>query len=117
MLRAPLNLVLLGVLAIITIAGFVLVPASGQLAVHWGLDGRPDATLPRDLALLQMPLATVLVWAIVYAIHRFGNAQRRAGPERSLQLAVPVLTAVFALVQLVIVLLGAGVPLPFVQTY
>ena len=107
-LATPLNLVIVAILVIVTLAGFVLIPADAPLAVHWQLDGRVDATLPRNLALLQMPVATLLVWAIVYAIGRWGNSGRGAGAAMGLRIVLPGVTALFALIQLVIVLGGLG---------
>lgn len=115
MLRNPVNLVLLAVLVVATIAGVLLIPDGKPLPVHWGLDGHVDATLPRNLALLQMPIATAAVWLVVAVISRFGNAGRGAGAAAALRLILPGLTTLFLLLQLVIVLLGAGVALPFFQ--
>jgi hypothetical protein len=112
-LATPLNLAFVAALIAITVAGFLLLPADRQLPVRWALDGHPGATLPRNLALLQMPTATALIWLVVYAVSRFGNDQRRAGAERVLRLIAPALAVLFVLVQLIIVLLGAGVALPF----
>jgi len=113
----PLNVVLLVLVALLAVCGVLLIPEAKELPVRWGLDGSVAATLPRNWALLQMPIATAIVWALIYAVGRVGNAQRRAGAERTLRLIVPVLTALFALVQLIVVLLGAGVSLPFFHAY
>ena len=115
--RNPLNLTLLAALVLATLAGFLLIPDAKQLPVHWGLDGRVDSTLPRNLALIQMPLATAAVWAIVALVSRFGNSGRGAGAATGLRLILPGLTTLFLLIQLVIVLLGAGVALPFFQAH
>ena len=112
-LRSPLALALLAVLIVITIAGFLLIPGDKQIPVHWGLGGEVTATMSRNLALLQMPGATALIWAIFFLIGRAGNVQRRAGAAIVLRWGLPVLTALFALVQLLIVLSGAGVSVPF----
>ena len=111
--RSPLNLALLAALVVITIAGFLLIPGDKQLPVHWGLGGDVTATMGRNIALLQMPIAAALIWAIFFAISRMGNAQRRAGQAVVLRWGFPVLTALFALVQLVIVLVGTGISVPF----
>ncbi len=114
-LFTPLNLVLLAILVLTTIAALMLVPADALLPVHWQLNGRVDSTLPRNLALLQMPGATLVVWLIVYAIGRWGNSGRGAGAAAGLRIILPGVTALFALIQLLIVLTGLGVPLPFFQ--
>ncbi len=108
-----LNLALLALFAAITLAGFLLVPEGRQLPVHWGLNGQVDATLPRNLALLQMPLAVAAVWLVTLAINRWGNAGRSAAAAAGLRLVLPGLTVLFSLIQLVIVLVGSGVELPF----
>jgi hypothetical protein len=83
--------------------------------VHWGLDGAVTATMPKLLALLQMPVAALLVWGLIAIIGRSGTAERRPSTAIVLRYAVPILTAIFALAQLVIVLSGLHIPLPFFQ--
>ena len=115
--RNPLNLTLVALLVLATVAGVLLIPEAKQLPVHWGLDGHVDSTLPRNLALIQMPIATAAVWAIVALISRFGNSGRGAGAAAGLRIILPGVTTLFLIIQLVIVLLGAGVPLPFFQSH
>ena len=112
-LKSPLALTLVAVLVVITIAGFLLIPGDRQIPVHWGLNGEVNGTLGRNLGLLQVPFAAALIWAIFFAIGRFGNTQRRAGAAIVLRWALPGLSALFVLAQLLIVLLGAGVAVPF----
>ena len=114
-MRSPLNLVLLTVLAAVTVLGYLQIPADLVLPVRWGLRGEVTSTLPRNLALLQMPMAAVAIWIIVTIIGRVGTAQRRPSTAIVLRWAVPLLTALFALVQLLIVLIGQGVAVPFFQ--
>jgi len=101
--RRPLNLALVAILVLATLAGLVLIPSDAQVIVRWGFDFKPTQTLPKLLALLQMPLATAILWAIFWALGRYGNAERRAGQARALAIALPALTGLFALVQIVIV--------------
>ena len=112
-LKSPLALTLVAVLIVITIAGFLLIPGYKQIPVHWGLDGTVDRTMGRNLGLLEMPGATALIWAVFFLIGRAGNVQRRAGAAIVLRWGLPGLTALFVLVQLLIVLTGAGVSIPF----
>ena len=94
----------------------MLVPNGAQLPVRWGLDGAVIATMPKLLALLQMPVAALLIWGLILIIGRSGTAERRASTAVVLRYAVPILTALFALVQLAIVLTGLHIPLPFFQS-
>ena len=114
-LKSPLSLIFLTALAALTVLGYLQIPPDLVLPVRWGLHGEVTSTLPRNLALLQMPLAALLVWIIVAIIGRSGTALRRPGTAIVLRWAVPLLTAVFALVQLLIVLVGLGVAVPFFQ--
>jgi hypothetical protein len=116
-LRNPLNLALLALLILATIAGFLLIPDGKELAVRWGLDGLVVATLPRNLALIQMPIATAAVWVLVYAVNRWGNSGRGAGAATALGLVLPGLTTLFLIIQLLIVLLGASMPVPYFQAH
>ena len=114
-LRNPINLILLALMILVTVAGFLLIPDGKQLPVHWQLSGQVDSTLPRNLALIQMPIATAAVWLVVGLINRFGNSGRGAGAAYALRLILPGLTALFLIIQLAIVLLGAGVNLPYLH--
>ncbi len=116
-MRNPLNLILLALVVVVTVAGFVLIADGKQLPVHWQLSGQVDSTLPRNLALIQMPIATAFVWGIVALISRFGNSGRGVGAASALRLILPGLTALFLIIQLAIVLLGVGVNLPFLQAH
>jgi hypothetical protein len=113
----PLNLALLAAVVLLTIAGFLLIPDMKQLPVRWALDGFVVATLPRNLALVQMPIATAAIWALVYAVTRWGNSNRGAGAAAALRLVVPGLTTLFLIIQLLIVLFGAGVPIPYFHAH
>jgi hypothetical protein len=104
MLRSPLNLSLLAILILATLAGLILVPDSAAVAVRWGLDLQPTQTLPKYQALMQMPIATAALWAIFWAIDRYGNRERHAGQGRALAIALPALTGLLAAVQVLIVL-------------
>jgi len=115
-LATPLNLLLLAALVVVALAGFLLVPAGLDLPIHWGLDGGVTATMPRNWALLQMPIAAAIIWGIFFLITTSGTAQRRPSTAVVLRWGLPVLTAVFALAELVIVLSGLGVALPFFHT-
>ncbi len=116
-LTMPLNLALLALLALTTLAGFLFIPDAKQLPVRWALDGHVSSTLPRNLALIQMPVATAAIWALVYAVNRWGNSERRAGAAAALRMILPGLTTLFLIIQLLIVLIGAGVPVPYFQAH
>jgi hypothetical protein len=98
-------------------AGFLLIPDAKQLPVRWGLDGQVVSTLPRNLALIQMPIATAAIWALIYAVQRWGNSERRAGAAATLRMILPGVTTLFLIIQLLIVLVGAGVAVPYVQAH
>jgi hypothetical protein len=113
----PLNLGLIAALVLITAAGVLLIPDAKQLPVRWAIDGQVAATLSRNFALAQMPIATAAVWVLVYAVNRWGNSARRAGAAATLRLVLPGLTTLFLVIQLLIVLIGAGVPVPYFQAH
>lgn len=114
--RSPLNIafVVLGVLA--TIAGFLFIPSGLALPAHWGLDGQPDMTLPRNWALLQMPAVIAAVWVIFYAIQRWGNRERQQASTHVMNVALTAITGLFVLIQVLVVLVGLGVAVDVVRS-
>lgn len=112
-LNAPLNLALLAALILLTVAGFLLIPDAKQIPVRWALDGQVVATLPRNLGLIQMPIASAAIWALVYAVNRWGNSERRAGAAAALRMILPGVTTLFLIIQLLVVLIGAGAAVPY----
>jgi hypothetical protein len=112
-LRTPLNLVLAAALLAITLYGFLAIPADALLPVRWGMHGEVAASMVRNLALIQMPVATALIWLIVFVVMTRGTL--RPQTTTILVWLVPALTALFALLQLVIVLIGLGIAVPFFQ--
>lgn len=102
-LRRPLNLALLAILMLATIAGFILIPPDAQVATRWGFDLQPAQIEDKLHALIQMPIATAAIWVLFSLIARYGNAERHAGQARALGVGLPLLTAAFAVFQVAIV--------------
>jgi uncharacterized membrane protein len=113
--RSPLNIAFLVLGALATVAGFVLIPADMALPTHWGLDGQPDMFLPRSLALLQTLAIIAALWGLFYAIQRWGNRDRQQASTHVMNAALTTLTGLFALVQILVVLLGVGVQVDVVR--
>jgi uncharacterized membrane protein len=62
-LRAPLitsALIVAGMLAV-SIWAWPLIPDGARVAVHWGLNNRPNGFAPKEIALLVMPAGAVLL--------------------------------------------------------
>jgi hypothetical protein len=114
-LRSPIAIAFVILSVLVTLAGFVLIPSGADLPVRWGLTGEATATMTRNWALLQMPIATAIVWGLFYLVGTSGTAHRRASTATVLRFGLPILTALFALIQLVIVLIGLGVRVPFLH--
>ncbi len=104
--RSPLNLALLAALAIATIAGFLLIPADKILPIRWGFDLSVMDSAPRNFALLQMPLAALLIWGVCWAFMRYGNAERVIRNTRTVAIVLPLVTVLFVAIQALIVTSG-----------
>jgi uncharacterized membrane protein len=114
--RSPLNIAFVVMLVAATLAGFIFIPGSMALPSHWGVDGQPDMTLPRNWALLQMPAAITAVWAIFYAIQRWGNRDRQQASTHVMNVALTAITGLFVLIQVLVVLVGLGVAVDVVRS-
>lgn len=113
--RSPLNIALVVVGLLATLAGFLFVPADMALPTHWGIDGQPDMHLPRNWALLQSLAIIAAVWLIFYAIGRWGNRERQQASTHVMNAALTALTGLFVLIQVLVVLLGLGVAVDVVR--
>lgn len=113
--RSPLNLVLLAIGLAATIAGFLFVPMNLDLPVHWGLNGQVDGMLPRNWALLQLPVIVTSIWALFWAIARYGNKERQQASTYVLNVALTAITGLMVLIQILIVLVGLGVAVDVVK--
>ena len=111
----PLNLGLVAILAIATVTGFILVPAGTTLPVHWGITGEADGFLPRDAALLMLPLIALLVLALLVGAQRLAGEQRRQASRFAIAAAVPALLALFTAIQVGTVMIGSGVNVDMVR--
>lgn len=112
---SPLNIAFLVLGALATVAGFLLIPSGMALPAHWGIDGQPDMTLPRNLALLQMVGIVAAVWAIFWALGRWGNRERQQASTHVLNVALTAITGLFVLIQVLVVMVGIGVAVDVVR--
>jgi len=113
--RSPLNLTSVSIAIVTTIAGFALIPAGTIMPVHWGIDGRIDGTMPRDLALIVMPVTVAFIWGLFAAIDRFTSPNKRAASAALVNVAISSTTALFTLIQVLLVLIALGVPVDLVR--
>lgn len=104
--RSPLSLALLLAIAVATASGFLLISPDKILPIRWGFDLAVTQSAPRNVALLQMPAATVLLWGVCWAFLRFGNAERAGRNTRTVALILPIVTALFLVVQVLIAASG-----------
>lgn len=111
----PLNLGLVALLATVTAAGFVLVPAGSTLPVHWGITGEADGFLPRDAALLMLPFIAMLVLALLVGAQRLAGEQRRQASRFAIAAVVPALLALFTAIQVGTVMIGSGLAVDMVR--
>ena len=104
--RSPLSLALLAALLVVTATGFLLIEPGRILPIRWGFDLSVTDTAPRNFALLQMPVAALLIWGVCWVFLRFGNAERAARNVRTVAVVLPLVTTLFLAVQALIVASG-----------
>lgn len=114
-LFSPLRLIFIGVLVAATVAGFIIVPADAVLPIHWNAAGTADGFAPRDMALLWPLGVTAFVYAIFALVGRFASAKTLAGGRHLSGAVLTGLTALFAAIAIVTVLLGTGVEISMVR--
>lgn len=114
-LFTPLRTALLAALAVVAIAGFVLVPAGATLPVHWGISGAADAYWPKELALLMPVVMAGVVWGIFLLLPRLAKSADLDAGHHPLGVVLTSLTVLALLVEAATVLIGVGVEVNMVQ--
>lgn len=94
---ATLNVLLIA--AMFAVAGWAIhmLPAGGQVAIHWGPDGQPDAWVGEWAGLLVIPIVAGVVWFLLYMYPPAGVRPAAVSHVLSFQLAAEVVIAVHAL--------------------
>jgi uncharacterized membrane protein len=109
-LFSRINLALWSALAVLTLAGYLMVPSGIHLPIHWGPSGQPDAFWPRNWALAAVP-AFVLGQTLFFAVvGRFMAADQFAASRNVTAVIVPALSALMLVIQGTTVAIGLGYP-------
>jgi hypothetical protein len=94
---AALNCLLIA--AMFAVAGWAIhmLPAGGQVAIHWGPDGQPDAWVGEWAGLLVIPIVAGVVWFLLSVYPPAGVRPAAVSHVLLFQLAAEVLIAIHAL--------------------
>lgn len=114
-LFSPLSLTLAAAGLAVTALGFATIPADRLLPVHWGLDGNPDAMMPRTFALLTPVFVVALMWAILFAVERWAPEGRKAGGRHAVRVVIAALTGLFVAIQTAVVAIGMDIAVDVVR--
>jgi uncharacterized membrane protein len=71
----------IGAMTLLGIWAWLRLPADAQIPVHWGLDGQPNGYAPKTVGLFLLPLITLGIAAVFWAIPVI--EPRRANIEKS----------------------------------
>lgn len=103
---------MVGAMALGALAGWLLVPAGAQVAVHFGLDGQPNRFADPAGAFAIMPLAAAFATAVFALAPRLERSRANLRKSRQAYAVFWVgIIAMLALAQAVIVLNALGVRL------
>lgn len=72
--------------AIFGVAAFAIyqMPTSGQVAIHWGPDNRPDAWVGGSAIHLINPIVALIIWVVATFFHQgFATKHQLTGAARS----------------------------------
>ncbi|WP_174801567.1 SdpI family protein [Martelella limonii] len=70
-----MQLALLAGLAVVTLLGFIMIPATAAVPIHWGVNGTPDAFWPRNYALAVLPVIALAMLCLNLIAGRRRSAQ------------------------------------------
>jgi uncharacterized membrane protein len=88
-IRTPLIVSMLAIGAMLAVAGWgwTAIPTHAQMAVHWGIDGRPNGYMPRTIGLLMLPCVNVFLSALFAILPRIEPRRANLQSSRKLYLA------------------------------
>jgi uncharacterized membrane protein len=87
--RTPLivSFVLIAAMAAVSAWGWVAVPDHAQMAVHWGVDGRPNGFMPKTTGLLMLPCIALALTGLFVLLPRIEPRRANLISSRKLYLA------------------------------
>lgn len=113
LVTGPVAFIALALLALATIAGYVLVPSETLMPVHWGPSGEADAFWPRNFALLMPPILVLVLGGLFAVILARGRGADRA--RSGLRVAFAGIAFLMAGIQAGAVAIALGYPVDMVS--
>ena len=101
------NRILLGALALGTVAGLVIVPLDQTLPIHWDISGNPDNWAPALVAVLSPLVLAIAVIALTVFGKRGMQKDFEAG-QHVIEASVSIVLAVALLILATVIAYGLG---------
>jgi uncharacterized membrane protein len=114
-LFSPLRITLIAAFALVVAAGYLLVPAGTVIPIHWAADGSADGFLPKELALLVPAAIATLVWGVFLVVARTASIEDFEAARSVIGVTLTALTGIFLAIEIMLVLIGVGLPINAVQ--
>lgn len=112
---SPVALLVAAALLLAMAVGFLVVPPDAILPVHWGLSGQPDGFAPRNVALVMPVGIAAVILALYLFMARFGARAQVERGRHLLRGLLPALLGLFLVIEIGIVLIGAGAEVDMVR--
>lgn len=115
LVMGPVHAALLGLLIVMAIAAYAIVPLDQQLPIHWNVQGEPDLWVSAAVALLlPFGLATAMIVLALLA-NRLLSAEQVEPGRHVLAVAVTGITGLALVIQIATMLMGLGQAVEMVQ--
>ena len=101
------NRVLLGALALGTVAGLVVVPLDQSLPIHWDISGNPDNWAPALVAIL-FPLILAIAVIALMAFGKRGMQKDFEAGQHVIEVSVSIVLAVALVILATVIAYGLG---------
>lgn len=103
-----LNRLLILALALVTSAGFFLVPLETSLPIHWNINGQPDGFAPAAVALLLPAIMGAFVLGLFYVIRPAGLRQDFEAGRHLIAASISLILALAIVISGATVAFGVG---------
>jgi uncharacterized membrane protein len=104
----PLNRILIGLLALVTAAGFFIVPLDASLPIHWNLQGVADNFAPTPIALLIPAIMAAVALTLFFIVRRTGLRKDMEAGRHVIQVANSFILGLAILLTCATIAVGVG---------
>lgn len=111
----PHHIAMMAIIAAITLAGYLIIPAHISLPVHWNIFGQPDAFASRNYALPMIPAIILGIIVLIAVALKYAPTRHTENGKYVIRAALTAILLLCGAIQVGLVLIGYGVNIDMIR--